>query len=45
MLWTSLLFSTKAFAKETNPFRVYKDSKELDSFFEEQNYEIDENKN
>jgi hypothetical protein len=37
MLWTSLLFSTKVVAKETNPFRVYKDSKELDNFFENVN--------
>ena len=34
ILSTSLLFSTEVFAKETNSFKVYKDSKELDNFFD-----------
>ena len=36
-LWISFFFSTKAFGQESNPFKVYKNGKELDSFFESVN--------
>jgi len=37
VLWISFFFSTKAFGQEPNPFKVYKNGKELDSFFESVN--------
>lgn len=37
ILWMSLFFSTKVFAQERNPFKVYKNGKELDNFFESVN--------
>ena len=37
VLWISFFFSAKAFGQEPNPFKVYKNGKELDSFFESVN--------
>ena len=37
VLWISFFFSTKVLATNTNPFKVYKNGKELDTFFEDLN--------
>ena len=37
LLWITFFFSMKVFAEESNPFKVYKNGKELDNFFESVN--------
>ena len=37
VLWISFFFSTKVLATNNNPFKVYKNGKELDTFFEDLN--------